>query len=90
MLSIFSIIAQTLALSLDHIGVKPKIKFDGQRLKRDKVTFTRKGAVNIYIVYDINLLAYTQGADIARRNSLIRAVKLTKNTDSDKYKYLMI
>ena len=46
--------------------------------------------MNIYIVYDINLLAYTQGADIARRNSLIRAVKLTKNTDSDKYKYLMI
>ena len=45
------------------------------------MTFTHKKAVNIYIEYEINLWSYTWA-------SLFGAVKLTKNTDTDKYPYL--
>ena len=40
--------------------------------------------VSIYIVY---LWPYTQGPDFTLRNSSYRAVNLTKNIVSDKYKY---
>ena len=46
--------------SLNYIGVRTTIKFDGQCLKQVKVTFTHKNIVNIFIVYEINLLQYTQ------------------------------
>ena len=32
----------SLTPSLNYIGVRPRIKFDGQCLKQDKVTFTHK------------------------------------------------
>ena len=56
-------------------------------LKQDKVTFTYKQLVNIYIVYEINLRSYLQGADFTWGNFLFGAVKLTKNADPDKYSY---
>ena len=43
--------------------------------------------VNIYIVYQILLWPYIQAPDFTLENSLLRAVKLTKNIDTDKYKY---
>ena len=43
--------------------------------------------VNIYIVYQILLWPYIQAPDFTLENSLLRAVKLTKNIDADKYKY---
>ena len=45
----------SIAPSLNHFGFRIRRKFDGQRLKQDKVTFTLKTSVNIYIVYKINL-----------------------------------
>ena len=33
--------------SLNHIGFRTRIKFDGQCLKQDKVTFDQKPVVNI-------------------------------------------
>ena len=56
-------------------------------LKQDKVTFTHKDVVNIYIVYEIILCSYIQGADFILGNSLFGAVKLTRNGDPDKYFY---
>ena len=44
----------SLAPSLNYIGFRLRIKFDGQCLKQDKVTFNHKTIVNIYIVHEIN------------------------------------
>ena len=44
----------SLSPSLNYIDFRLKIKFDGQCLKQDKVTFNHKTIVNIYIVYEIN------------------------------------
>ena len=79
----------SIAPSLNFIGVRPKIKFDGQCLQQDKVTFTCKKILNIYIVYEINLWAYTQGADFTLGNSLIGAVNLFKNADFN-WKFFII
>lgn len=57
-------------------------KFDDHYFKQDAVTFTY-----IYIVYEVDMWPYIQGADIKLGNYLFSAVKLTKNTDFDKYSY---
>ena len=44
----------SLVPSLNYIGVRQRIKFDGQCLKQDKVTFTHKKVVNDYTVCVIN------------------------------------
>ena len=49
--------------------------------------FTHKKVVNTYTVCQRNLLPYIQDADFVLGNSLVGAVKLTKNVDPDKYKY---
>ena len=72
---------------LNYIYVRPIIKFDGQCLKQNKVTFTHKNVVNIYIVYEINLWVYKHNDGFTLGNSLFGAVKSTKNTDCDKCKY---
>ena len=79
--------SDSLAPLLSYIGVRPRVKFDGQFLKQNKVTFTHGKIVNIYIVFEINFWAFAQGGDFALENSLFGAVKLTKNAGFDKYKY---
>ena len=64
--------------------LRPKIRFDVQCLEQDKVTFIHKNVARIYIVYEINLWANTQGANFTLENSLFGAVKLTENDDFDK------
>ena len=56
-------------------------------LKQDKITFTHGKTVNIYIIYEINLLNYVDNSDPTLGNSLFGAAKLVKNADIDKYKY---
>ena len=75
----------SLAPSLSYIGNKTRVKFDGGCLKEDKITFTHEKTVNIYIVYEMNLWNYVCSSDPTLRNSLLGAVKLVKNTDTDKY-----
>ena len=43
--------------------------------------------INIYIVYEINLCSNIQGASLALGSCLFEALKLTKNTEPDKYKH---
>ena len=62
-------------------------KFDRNCLKQENVTFTHKQVESIYIAYDINLWPFHVVQDFTSRNSLLRTVKLTKNSDPDKYKY---
>ena len=39
--------------SLNYVGTKARIKFDGDCLKQEKITYTHGKIVNIYIVYEI-------------------------------------
>ena len=37
----------------DYYGSKIRLKFTGNCLKQDKITYTHKAIVNIYIVYEL-------------------------------------
>ena len=72
--------------SLDFVGTKARVKFNGDYLKQEKITFNHGKIVNIYIVYEIersvNISSYP-----TLENCLFGAVKLTKHVDIDPYKY---
>ena len=61
------------------------LKFGGSCLKQDNITFNHGKTVNIYIVYDLksNLNSF----EPTLKNCLFGAIKLTKNSDIDKYEY---
>ena len=77
----------TLVPSLSIIGTKTIVKFVGSCLKQDKITFTYKNVVNVYIAYEINF--WDRGYDDypTLENYLLSVVELVKNADIDKYKY---
>ena len=72
--------------SLDFVGTKARVKFNGDCLKQEKITFNHGKIVNIYIVYEIersvNISSYP-----TLENCLFGAVKLAKHVDTDLYKY---
>ena len=53
-----------LAPSLSYIGVRTRVKFGGQWLKQEKVTFTQWNVVNIYIVYEKDFWPFKQSDDL--------------------------
>ena len=77
----------SLSPSLNYIGTIPRLRFDGQCLKQDKVTFTSKKVVNIYFIYEVNVWQYKQSTDLTLWNSLFFAIKLVKSTNFLKYKH---
>ena len=62
-----------------------KVRFNGDLLRQNQVTYNHGPVVNIYIVYETT--PDTNTSNIALENCLFGAVKLTKNADVDKYKY---
>ena len=77
---------KTLNPSVNYVGTKARVKFNGDCLKQEKITFNHGKIVNIYIVYEIersvNISSYP-----TLENCLFGAVKLTKHIDVDLYKY---
>ena len=77
---------RTLNPSLNYVGTKARVKFSGDCLKQDKITYNHGKIVNIYTVYEIeesvNISSY-----LTLENCLFGAVKLTKHVDIDQYKY---
>ena len=71
--------------SLNYLDTKIRLKFSGNCLKQDKVTYTHGKILNIYIVYEINKKDNTIISDPTLENCLFGAVTLTKNADIDKY-----
>ena len=69
-----------------YLDTKIRVKFNGNCLKQDKITYTHGKVVNIYIVYKIFSYSYRDDYPTLK-NCLFGAVTLTKNTDIDKYKY---
>ena len=73
---------------LSYVGNKIRVEFDGSCLKQDKLTFPHGSIMNIYIVYKINL--WDRGYDdYPTENFLFGAVKLIKNANIEKCKYLV-
>ena len=56
-------------------------------MKQDKITYTHRKIVNIYIVFEINKNDSTARSDPILQNCLFGAVTLTKNINIDKYGY---
>ena len=73
--------------SLNYVGSKTRVKFNGDCLRQEKITFNHGKIVNIYIAYEIqksvNISDYP-----TIENCLFGAVKLTKYVDIDKYNIL--
>ena len=61
-----------------------KVKFNGDLLKQNKVTYNHGSIVNTYTVD--RLFPTTKDSSVTIDDCLFGAVKLTKNTDIDKYK----
>ena len=72
--------------SVNYVGTKTRVRFNGDCLKQEKISFDHTKIVNIYIVYEIdryvNISSYS-----TLENCLFGAVKLTKHVDIDLYKY---
>ena len=72
--------------ALNFVGIKARVQFSGDCLKQEKITYSHKKIVNIYIVYGLkkseNISSYP-----TLENCLFGAVKLTKHADIDYYKY---
>ena len=73
---------------INYLDNKVRLKFNGSCLKQNKLTYTHKTIVNIYIVYEITASS-SNNNDPTLRNSLFGAVILTKNADIDKYRYFV-
>ena len=71
---------------VDYVGIKIRVKFNGDCLKQAKITFNQIKIVKICIVYEIersvNINSYP-----TLENCLFGAVKLTKHVDVNLYKY---
>ena len=72
--------------SQNDVVTNARVRFNGDCLKQEKVTFNHGKIINIYIVYEtgksVNISNYP-----TLENCLFGAVKLTKHVDVDQYKY---
>ena len=74
----------SLTPTLSYYGTKTKVKFNGSCLKQPKPSYTHGKTVNIYSVYELGASS-SHSDDPTLKKSLFGAVRLTKNTDIDKY-----
>lgn len=65
----------------------PTLKFNGDSLKQNSVSFAHGNVVNSYISYEKDAWWRDLSTDFTRGKCLFEAVKLTKNIDFDKYGY---
>ena len=77
---------KSLTPGFNYYKAKMKVKFDGVCLKQDKITYTHKNVVSIYIVYELGASS-SHSDDPTLKNCIFGTVTLTKNTDIDKYGY---
>ena len=75
-----------LAPKLSYVGNKTRVEFNGSFLTQNKIIFHHKKIVNIYIVYELILYDWNSNYSTLE-NCLFGAVKLTRDTDIDDFKY---
>ena len=71
---------------LQYGGTGIRLKFKGDLLRQNKVTYNHGKIVNIYIVYEISS-TFTSQRSFTLKYSLFGAVKITKHADISKYRY---
>ena len=71
---------------LGYYGNKIKVKFNGICLKQNKITYTHRKIVNIYIAYEISKSINISDFPTLE-NCLFGVVGLAKNADIGKYWY---
>ena len=74
------------APELSYVVNKTRVKFNGSCLTQNQIIFYHKNIVNIYIVYEL-ILHNSDSSYPTSVNCLFGAVKLTRDTDIDNYKY---
>ena len=57
-------------------------------MKQDKISYINFSAINIYIVYSLDPISNTRNIDLTVQNCLFGAVKITRNRDTSKFKYV--
>ena len=72
--------------TLNYYGTKIRVKFTGDCLKQQKITYKHGKVVNIYIVYSLGASS-SNYSNPTIKNCLFGAVTLTKNADIEKYGY---
>ena len=60
-----------------------RLEFKWSRLKQDNATFTPSNEVNLIIVYELGTWSQNVNTDFTLKDSLLRSVNLTKNSDPD-------
>ena len=66
---------------------KTRTEFRESCLKQDKASFIHRNMVNLLIVYELDTCSRGLNTKFTLSDCLFRAVKLTKNADSDKFRY---
>ena len=66
---------------------KIKLKFNGSCLKQGKSTFIPKNVVNLFVVYELYTWSRDLNTDFTLKTCFLGAVSLTRNADTDNYKY---
>ena len=80
--------SKSLSTKLVWYNYKIKLKFEGSCLKReDKAAFTPWIVLNVFIVYELNSWPRNLNTDLTFGGCLFGSIKLTKNTDPDKYSH---
>ena len=72
--------------ALKYYGTRIRVKFTGDCLNQQKITYNHGKVVNIYIVYSLGASSFKY-SDPTIKNCLFGAITLTKNVDIDKYGY---
>ena len=85
-LEVVSTSDNTLTPSINYYGDKVSLKFTGSVLQQKKIIYSHKKVVNINVIHKITNFHGTNNYPTLT-SALFGAVKLTKNADSDKYKY---
>ena len=75
-----------LAPELSYVGNKTRVKFNRSCLTQNKIIFYHKKIVNIYIPCEL-ILHNSNSNYPTLENCLFGAVKLTRGTDINNYKY---
>ena len=78
----FTVLGSNTAPQLAHTEYRIMVKFDGDCLKQDKVTYGHGPIINIYNVYE--LYGFLINSTATLENCFFGAVTLTKNANIDK------
>ena len=85
-MEVLSLLLDLIIFLILYVGTKARVEFTGSCSRQDKILFDHEKLVNISIVYEINS-NFQIGSYPTLENCFFGAVKLTKHSDIDQYKY---